>query len=265
MSKRVGANRQLIGKVDAKGHGNVALGVDIGGTFIKFALVDESGVTHCGFSLSTPKEPHTLARTVKQGVARLMRDCPKGYQVLDTVGLDIPGIVDEERGIATFAANLGWRDLHIKDLIGRCIGRPVVIGHDVRSGAMAESRWGCGYPDFLFLAIGTGISSVIVVNGESATTREWAGEIGQIPVPAYDGEIVPLERVCSASGIGEQAVRAGVFPDNRGSKQVYELVDHGNLEAKKITDFAVNTLAKMLAPVIAALGPIPLVLSGGLI
>lgn len=259
------AGRQFVDRVEINDHGYVAIGVDIGGTLIKFVLVDNSGAAHCVSSLSTPKEPQTLARTVEEGVARLMHGCPKEYQVLDTVGLDIPGIVDEKRGIATFSADLGWRDLHIKDLIAQHVRRPVVVGHDVRSGAMAESRWGCGYPDFLFLAIETGISSVIVVNGESATIREWAGEIGQILVPAYDDEIVPLERVCSASGIGEQALRAGLLPDNRGSKQVYELVDCGNREAKKVTDFAVNTLAKGLAPVIAALGPIPLVLSGGLI
>ncbi len=60
-------------------------------------------------------------------------------------GVAVPGIVDEERGTAVYAANLGWRDVPLRALLGsRLGGVPVALGHDVRAGGLAEGRIGAG-------------------------------------------------------------------------------------------------------------------------
>lgn len=144
-------------------------------------------------------------------------------------------------------------------------GRPVIVGHDVRAGALAESQWGSGHDDFFFMAIGTGISSVIVVDGASMSSAPWAGEIGQIPVPGYDGELTPLERVSAAGGIARRGVTQGLVPEGSGSAEVFALADASCAPARNIITYALDTLARAIAPIIAALGPVPIVVSGGLI
>ncbi|NBE56624.1 ROK family protein, partial [Streptomyces boluensis] len=57
-------------------------------------------------------------------------------------GVAVPGIVDADRGIAVYATNLGWRDVPLRDLLAERLGIPVALGHDVRTGGLAEGRVG---------------------------------------------------------------------------------------------------------------------------
>ncbi|MCK7641647.1 ROK family protein [Corynebacterium sp. CCM 8835] len=243
-----------------------ALGIDVGGTAIKAAVVDPSGDTHHQLNIPTPTDPRRLADTAAGAATELTGWArSNGVDLVDTVGVNIPGIIDEVRGISVFSANLGWRNEPIAGMLEEALRRPVTLGHDVRSGAFAESRWGVAYPDFFFLAIGTGISSVVISGHQPTTTWQWAGEIGQVLVPGYDGDLVPLEHVCSAAGIGRRGASLGLVPEGSGSREVFELVDQGDGRATEITDFACETLGRFLAPVVATLGPIPIVISGGMV
>ena len=88
-------------------------------------------------------------------------------------GVAVPGTIDEKNGIAVFSANLGWRDLPMRKLLGERLAAPggpampVALGHDVRSGGLAEGRLGAGrgVGRFLFIALGTGIAGAAVVSG----------------------------------------------------------------------------------------------------
>lgn len=98
----------------------------------------------------------------------------------------VPGIVDAERGIALYAANLGWRDLPLRDLLAaRLGGVPVALGHDVRTGGLAEGRIGAGKGSdrFFFVPLGTGIAGAIGIDGAiEAGAHGYAGEIGHVVV-----------------------------------------------------------------------------------
>ncbi|MCX7542649.1 ROK family protein [Corynebacterium sp. P5848] len=242
-----------------------ALGIDVGGTAIKAAIVDQTGDTHHPLTIPTPTDPRALADTTVEVTRELTRWArSNGVSTVDTIGVNIPGIIDEVRGISVFSANLGWRNEPIAAMLEDSLRRPVALGHDVRSGALAESRWGVAYPDFFFLAIGTGISAVVINGHQPMTTWQWAGEIGQVLVPGYDGALMPLEQVCSAAGIGHRGASLGLVPEGAGSREVFELVDQGNVQATEIADTACETLGRFLAPVVATLGPIPVVISGGM-
>ena len=92
--------------------------------------------------------------------------------------------------MAVFSANLGWRDLPMRRLLGERLAEgghalPVALGHDVRTGAFAEGRIGAGrgVDRFLFVALGTGIAGGIGIDGRiEAGAHGYGGEIGHIVV-----------------------------------------------------------------------------------
>src|SRR5205823_5291438 len=123
-------------------------------------------------------------------------------------GIVVPGVVDEDAGIARWSANVGFREVPLRDLLGGHLGLPAVLGHDVRAGGLAEARLGAGrgYRHVLFIGIGTGI----------AGAHGAAGEVGHIVVRPGGpkcgcGVQGCLESVASAAAIGRTyAERTGI-------------------------------------------------------
>src|SRR5213078_4867396 len=99
------------------------IAIDVGGTGIKSALVDAAGTI-----LHAERHPTGASRGSDAVVATIL------------------GIAAGLAGTATarWAANVGFRDVPLRDLLGRHLGLPAVLGHDVRAGGMAEARWGAG-------------------------------------------------------------------------------------------------------------------------
>lgn len=252
-----------------------AISIDVGGTTIKTGIVSEDGsVLHPG-QVPTPTNPDALIkrcaqiindydRLISEGVVEGPNGPIHPSEVIKTVGLDVPGIVDESRGLAVFSANLGWKDFPAQKALSDAAGRPVAFGHDVRTGALAESVWGVSLDNFYYIAIGTGIATVLVLNGEPVVASDWAGELGQVPVPGWDGKPIALEQVASAAGISRRAASLGLVDENDGAAEVFELVDSGSTQAGEIVDRAIGLLAEKVAPVIASVGSIPIVIGGGL-
>lgn len=254
-----------------------AMGIDIGGTSIKAAIVGENARIYDSLSVETPRSIAAILTACAQIYTDLRKKVADGQvegadgtitseNLIDTVGIDVPGIVDEARGIAEFSANIGWENWSAHADLEAALGCPVAFGHDVRNGAKAESHWGIMLPDFFYIAIGTGIASVLVLNGVPVAPHGWAGEIGQVPLPDPDrlGRTRPLEQISSASAIAQRAINSDLVGDDAGAAEVYILANAGNRDAQEIIDEAISTLAHGIAPALAAFGPIPVVLGGGL-
>ena len=187
-------------------------------------------------------------------------------------GVAVPGIVDETHGIAASAANLGWRDVPLRDLLGRRLGGiPVALGHDVRTGGLAEGRIGAGQgaDRFLFVALGTGIAGAIGVNGRvEAGAHGFAGEIGHIVVrpgrtPCPCGQRGCLERFASAAAVGEAWAAACGNPE-ADAADCAKAVTSGDPNAVRIWQQAVDALADGLVTALTLLDPRTLIIGGGL-
>lgn len=235
-----------------------AVGIDVGGTSIKAVIADRrDGGVRVERRVPTPS-PDPSGRGVCAAVARLLDELP-GAEGLP-VGVVVPGVVDEERGLAVHSANLGWRDAPLAAMLSDATGRPVGFGHDVRAGARAEARWGAAAGEHgvvAFVPVGTGIAAAVLVDGQPLVAQGWAGEVGQMRIGggAHAGDRV--ERVASAAGI---ARRAGE-PDAR---RVAERVAAGDAAARGIWDETVTVLGEMLAHLTAVVGPRIIVVGGGL-
>lgn len=242
-----------------------ALGIDTGGTSIKAAIVREDGTILTHRSVPTPADQERYLDTVVALVEELTQQANEaGLEVIDTIGLDTPGLVNDAAGIVEYSSSLGWRNFPVRDLVSQRLGRPVAYGHDVRTGALAESYWGADHANFFYIAIGTGIATVLILNHEPVATGGWVGEMGQlITNPGCDTPL-RVEDVAAAGGIAKRAHSSGLISAQQGAADVYALADAGNATALRIVEEATAALAGILAPVIAALGPIPIVIGGGL-
>lgn len=242
-----------------------ALGIDTGGTSIKAALVRTDSEVITNLSAPTPKDPNEYVETVAQLVQQLHQYGEAHHlAMIETVGLDTPGLVNDSAGVVEYSANLGWRNFPVRDRVAERISRPVAYGHDVRTGALAESYWGAGHANFFYIAIGTGIATALILNHQPLATGGWVGELGQLVTNPGATKRLTLEQVAAAGGIRRAGGEAGLIDDGAGAAEIYQLSDSGNATAQEIVGTATGALAQALAPVIAALGPIPLVIGGGL-
>jgi glucokinase len=181
------------------------------------------------------------------------------------IGLVVPGVVDEAAGLAVFSANLGWRDLPLRDLLEERTGLPVAFGHDVRAGGLAEGALGAarGVRDFLFLALGTGVAGAAVLDGRPYAGGGYAGEIGHVVV-----EPGGRECGCGARGCLETVASAGAIAARYGhgatAAQVAARCAAGDPDARRVWREAVDALAGALAMYVGALAPAAIVVGGGL-
>ena len=154
------------------------VGIDVGGTRIKAALVTPSGEVLAETVRPTPADVGPqLGEIAGKSVVDLTAAAVGAVDVL-AVGVAVPGLVDEAAGIGVWSANLGWRELDLRGTVAAHIELPVAIGHDVRSGLLAEHRLGAAREadNVLFVPLGTGLASAILCRGKLVTGGLWTGD-----------------------------------------------------------------------------------------
>ncbi|MFG1756077.1 ROK family protein [Micromonospora echinofusca] len=251
---------------------DVVVALDVGGTGMKCALVRGDGtVLHAErHPTDAGRGPDAVVDTVlgvAEGLAGKAR--ADGLDPV-AVGIAVPGVVDEVRGIAVWSANVGFRDVPLRDLAQDRLGLPTALGHDVRAGGLAEARLGAGRDagHVLFVAIGTGIAAAHVVAGTAATGAHGAaGEIGHILVrpggpPCGCGRPGCLEAVASASAIGRRYSALAGVPTS--AAEVADRAAAGEPLAADVWREAVEALADGLATGQALYDVETVVLGGGL-
>jgi glucokinase len=202
---------------------DVVIALDVGGTGMKCALVRPDGVVHHAERHPTlaSRGPDAVTANILDVAAGLAdRARADGLNPI-AAGVVVPGVVDEEHGMAVWSSNVGFRDVPLKALVESRLDLPTALGHDVRAGGMAEARLGAGRGrrHVLFMAIGTGIAAAHVVDGKAfAGAHGAAGEIGHVIVrpggPSCGcGLNGCLESVASASAIGRRYAEVAGLPE----------------------------------------------------
>ena len=250
----------------APGEGAV-IAVDVGGTTIKGAVVGADGALHHELTRATPvsEGPEAVIAELQAVVAVLADAAPAR-----AVGVVVPGVVDSAAGRAVFSANVGLRDVPVRDLVQSAAALPTVVEHDVYAAGVAERAVGAaaGADDHLLAVIGTGIAAVVHVGGRPVRgALGIAGELGHIPVwPG--GERCPcgqrgcLERYGSASAIERRYVALGGEPGTRAEAiAVRRATDPA---AQRVWQEAVEALAIAFVTCTMLLDPAVIVLAGGL-
>src|SRR5690606_8802793 len=117
-----------------------ALGVDIGGTKIAAAIIDEDmNIYHRSEIPSDPTDKEKMFQQVVKVINNVLKDSQLDVQQLEGIGIGVPGILDRELGIALFQNNLPWKDFPITQRIKDTFSvDKVVIDNDVYMATYAE-------------------------------------------------------------------------------------------------------------------------------
>lgn len=255
-----------------------AVGVDLGGTKIAAAVVDEHGRIHGRAQGATPARegPAAVLAAVAAVVRAACADAglPEGPL---GVGIGTAGIVDSGTGrvLSSTETFAGWvgTDLvaGLREAPGWALGNvPVVVHNDVDAHALGESWLGAGrgLESMVMVAVGTGVGAA-VIGGDRVWTgaRHAAGEIGHTPTPGASGLRCPCGRLghLEALSAGPAMARryhaeTGLEVDGRG---VFARAAAGDAVARWVIDEAATGLGRVLAGLAALLDPSAIVLGGG--
>lgn len=249
------------------------LGVDIGGTDIKFGVVNAEGRIVARAAVPTPK---TSAEAVADAVAAGVKQLSAAFPA-KTVGVGTPGIVAPDGRVS--AANLPFADTPLADLIAARIGRTAALGNDANCAALGEAAAG-DEDDLLLVTLGTGVGGGIVTGGKPVVgAHGGAGEIGHMCI-RVGGRACPcgkrgcFEQYASASALTAAAeAAAAAHPDSllaayakdgMDGKVFFRAVTDGCPAAAAVLDAYLTDLAAGLGSLQSIFDPAVIVLAGGI-
>lgn len=243
-----------------------AVGVDIGGTNSRIALVDENMniVERTQFRTDAHDPIPTIVR-----LSEALKDMA-GDKELVGMGVSCPGPLDLINGKVLNTPNLhdSWQDFPIAGEIEKVTGIPTYLENDANLAALAEAVVGEGrdYNYVQFLTISTGLGSGQVINHKIYQGAHGYGhEVAYAPLwrngPQH-GKIYPggVEAICSGTAITERAKKAGLDVQHAG--EVNDMAKQGNEAAMEIMDDAKEYLANFIAILIAVTDPEIVILGG---
>ncbi|HYK96439.1 MAG TPA: ROK family protein [Candidatus Dormibacteraeota bacterium] len=165
-----------------RNRGNLVVGADIGGTKTAILVCEPDGTVRARTMAPTAiGNPDRAAASITSMVEAALRDAGANPDDVAALGIGVPGRVDRERGHVTLAVNLDWHDLPLRPRLEAALGIPTFLENDVRAAALGLHRRRLFGPveSLAFLAIGTGISAGVVLDGVlHRGANGLAGEIG---------------------------------------------------------------------------------------
>jgi glucokinase len=214
----------------------VRAGVDLGGTKIQAAVVDDGHAVRGQGRRPTPTEggpPDVVAEIVSA-----VRDAASAANIetatLAGIGVGSPGVVDSESGTVADARNLpGWIDpFPLAAALAEELGVPAAVGNDVQVAVDAEFELGAGKPYSSLLVVfwGTGIGGGIVLDGKLWHGRGAAGEIGHMVVKRNGARCTCGRRGCVEAYAGRAAMelRARRLAKRGEHTELFEIMEKRN-------------------------------------
>ena len=227
----------------------VVAGVDLGGTNLRVAVVDQWGST-AGF-VTCPTEPSSGPESVIGRIVSMIRRSLAQANIYESslmaVGVGAPGPLDAIAGVIHEApTNLpGWTDIRLADRISAALGVPVFLEKDANAAALAEFRYGknCGIANMLYITVSTGVGGGLILNRELwRGAYGTAGEFGHMTVD-FEGALCRcgnrgcIQKIAS----GPNIVAWVVSQISSGETSlVSEGVENGVLSGRDVVRAAVN-------------------------
>lgn len=259
-----------------------AIGIDLGGTNVKYALIDNEGVFHFDGILPSMAEVSAEAVTgqLAEAVSQVKKVAALNGIDLKGVGIGTPGIVDETgRVVVGGAENIrGWENIALADRLEEISGLPVRMGNDANLMGLGETVFGAGRgaSDVVFITVGTGIGGAVVIGGKLFAGYAGRGtELGHVPLIA-DGEkcacgsVGCLEHYASASALVRRfcdrmkRMSPAFDPGNVDGKYIVDLYRQGDAVAVESLDEHCDFLGHGIAGFINIFSPQKVVIGGGL-
>jgi len=266
----------------------VLIGVDLGGTNVKTAIVSKDKKVVAKDSRPTEAEqgPEVVMDVMEQSVRELMRDNGIDNQQIMAVGFGAPGPLNWQKGLVYDLPNLpGWRDVPLAQLMEQRLDLPCYVDNDANVACYGEYWMGAGQGTqcMVVLTLGTGVGGGIVVFGQLLRGIDGtAAELGHLKVQR-DGRLCGcgshgcLEAYASVTGMVRTAVkgldkgkdsvlkRMCDSDDKITGKMIFDAAKQGDAYACKVFKETAVWLGLGIASLINMLNPEKVVLCGGMI
>jgi len=203
---------------EATQDGRYTVGVDLGGTNIAVAVVDDVYTVMAGQKVPTdPRDgAEAVADRIAEAVGEVVGQAGVRADSIRGVGVGAPGPLDPESGVVSFAPNLNWHNVPLKSMLESRLSVPTFVENDVNVGTLGELRLGAGKgaKQLIGVFVGTGIGGGMVLDGELYRGANFsAGEVGHMIVKTGGprcgcGNRGCWEAVASRQAIVRRLVRA---------------------------------------------------------
>jgi glucokinase len=231
----------------------ISMGVDVGGTNIKFGITDEDGnvLSRYRIRTETGEGSDGIIDSITENMGVALSQAGLKLSDIGSLGLGVPGTTDSKNGVVVFAPNLFWKNVEIVRRIRQVYDIPVYVAQDTRASAWAEYLVGAakGLTSVASITLGTGIGCGIVIDGRIYHGGlNTAGEFGHQIVevngnPCNCGRFGCLEAHAAGLAIVRAAKKGiGNISDLLKKKaedisvdDVYRLAQQGNARALEIT------------------------------
>ncbi|MGM0753157.1 MAG: ROK family protein [Bacillota bacterium] len=244
---------------------------DIGGTFIKYGVFDGNGHLLLKGKTTTP---------ISNEIVDVLHEKVKTFQLehpISAIGISSCGLVDHKRGMILFSNNIeGYSGTQLGEKLSHLTHLPVLVENDVKSACLGEMWQGAvkGKRDAVFLTLGTGIGSSIVVDGQVMHgSGGLAGELGHTVIvaggkPCSCGRKGCFERYASTSAFVQdykgEAIRNGMGVENVSGETIMELVMAGDPVALGVYQRFIHYISIGVSNVIHLLNPEKIIIGGGI-
>jgi glucokinase len=256
------------------------VGVDLGGSHVLAAIVDDGGrIAHRAEHEITDHTVEVAFDIIGQAIDDVLPSASAGVAA---IGLGSPGNINLATGVVNYSPNFNWRNVPLGEYLRRRFNRPVFVANDARCATLGEHTYGAGRgaANFVLLTLGTGIGGGIVTEGTLLIGNDAsAGELGHHQIRATDGFYCNcakqgcFEAQASATGLIRHALAiAPSFPrsdlvrgkpEKLGSKAIRKAAEIGDPHGLTAWNNYVDDLARGLANVIAFVNPEIVALGGG--
>lgn len=258
-----------------------AIGIDLGGTYIKYALVSQKGKVL--FSRKRASGADVSATVVIGELVKAIHEVQEfataqQYTVAG-VGIGTPGIIDETNRIVLGGAEniKGWENLNLADILEEKIGGPVLLSNDANAMGLGETLYGAGkgFTNVVFLTVGTGIGGAVIIDGKLFNGYANRGtELGHVPLiangePCACGSVGCLEQYASTSALVKHFIQRSndskiEHEQEVDGKYIVRLYKEGNALAIDCLEKHFDYLGRGIAGFINIFSPQLIVIGGGL-
>lgn len=232
-------------------------GLDIGGTKCALVIGDRTGKVLARWQVATADYGADWQRLIND----LLKNAEGIYTRPLAAGVSCGGPLSSARGVIMSPPNLpGWDDVHIVEWLQNRLNVPAFLQNDANACALAEWQFGAGRgcKNMVFLTFGTGMGAGLILDGRLyAGTNDMAGEVGHVRLapdgPEGYGKRGSFEGFCSGGGIRQFAQME--LGKDLSCKQLCELADAGDADARRVLEKSADYLGRALAVLIDILNP----------
>lgn len=249
------------------------IGVDLGGTNLKFGLLNLNYEIKDKKILDTRKylRKLRLIQVIIDSIKEIIKDNRLTKKDVLGIGLGFPGPIDYRKGIVHFLPNIpGWKNVKLKAILKKRLGMDIFMDNDANLMCLAEHKIGAakGFRNTICLTLGTGVGGGLVIENRLYRGGAYAaGEIGHVPINEYGPRCNCNGRACLESYVGNQRIMArakSLFKRKISLEELSRLARDGNKKAISIWQETGRKLGLALSGVVNLLNPDCIVIGGGL-